>query len=83
MFEDETIDIACPECGHANTLLVRELEQHAQWHFTCEGCKAAVHVDASKFQDRLDAIKREVENLQRAAKRASQPRRKPKGDFQI
>lgn len=84
MFEDETIDIACPECGHTNTLLVRDLEQHPECHFVCEGCKAGVKIDASEFQSRLEAIRAEVENLERSAEQASKRKaRKVKGDFQI
>ena len=29
MFEDDTVDIACPKCGHKNSLLVREFEESA------------------------------------------------------
>jgi len=61
MFEDETIDIACPKCGFKNSLLVRDIEQHSETHIVCQGCKVGVKVEASEFQHRLNEINDEVE----------------------
>jgi phage FluMu protein Com len=84
MFEDETVDLKCPKCGHLNTLLVREFEDHAEVHFVCEGCKAGVRVEGREFHDRLAELRKEVEDLEREAARAGKrPRRPRKGDFQI
>ncbi len=82
MFEDETIDIACPKCGFKNSLLVREIEQHAETHIICQGCKVGVKVEASEFQHRLSEINDEVEAMQSEARQGKNPKPR-KGDFQI
>ena len=82
MFEDETIDIACPKCGFKNSLLVREIEQHTETHIVCQGCKVGVKVEASEFQHRLSEINDEVEEMQSHAREAKGPKPR-KGDFQI
>jgi len=85
MFEDETIDIACPKCGFKNSLLVREFEQTSETHIVCQGCQVGVKVEASEFRQRLNQISDEVESMtleaqQERRKSQSRPR---KGDFQI
>lgn len=82
MFEDETIDIACPKCGFKNSLLVRELEQTSETHIVCQGCKVGVIVEASEFRHRLDEINDEVEAMEVEARHAKSPKPR-KGDFQI
>jgi transcription elongation factor Elf1 len=82
MFEDETVDIACPKCGHMNTILVRELEQSTEAHIVCEGCKVHVKVEAAEFQHRLHEIEDEVEAMETQARQAGRPKPR-KGDFQI
>ncbi|HKD67292.1 MAG TPA: hypothetical protein VKB84_10665 [Candidatus Binataceae bacterium] len=85
MFEDETVDVACPKCGHRNSILVREVEQTAETHFTCEKCHVGVRIEADEFKQRLDQVLKEVEDLEReAARDAKRPTKRPrKGDFQI
>jgi peptide subunit release factor 1 (eRF1) len=85
MFEDETIDVACPQCGYKNSILVRELEESAETHFVCRKCQAGVRIEADEFKHRLDQVLKEVEDLEReAARDAKRPARRPrKGDFQI
>ena len=85
MFEDQTVDVNCPKCGHLNTILVREFEAQAETHFVCEGCKTGVKVEGSEFRDRLAQLTKEVEELEREAARDARGkgRRPRKGDFQI
>jgi transposase-like protein len=84
MFEDETVDLNCPKCGHKNTMLVHDFEEHAKTHFVCESCKTGVKVEAEHFHERLAALRREVEELEREASRDTTRSRKPrKDDFQI
>jgi len=82
MFEDETIDVACPKCGFKNTLLVQELEHASEAHFECHGCKARVKLDTSAFRHRLSEINEEVEKLETVARQQNKPKPR-KGDFQI
>ncbi|MGH7923578.1 MAG: hypothetical protein ACREQH_03180 [Candidatus Binatus sp.] len=82
MFEDETIDIACPKCGFQNSLLVRELERKAETHIICQGCHVGVKVEAAEFQQRLNQINDEVEDMEAQARQAKSPKPR-KGDFQI
>ena len=82
MFEDETVDIACPKCGFMNSLLVKEIEAHGETHIVCQGCKVGVKVEASEFQHRLHEIDDEVEAMQAEARQAKSPKPR-KGDFQI
>lgn len=84
MFEDQTVDLACPKCGHLNTILVRDFEEGAETHFVCEGCKTGVKVEGSQFHDRLAELTKELEELEREASRDQRKTRRPrKGDFQI
>ena len=83
MFEDQTLDLKCPKCGHINTLAVSEFEQHEEARFVCEGCKTGVKVEASQFHDRLESVRQEVEELEREARPPKIPPRPRKGDFQI
>ncbi|HKN00468.1 MAG TPA: hypothetical protein VJX23_08115 [Candidatus Binataceae bacterium] len=83
MFEDETVDINCPKCGHINTIAVREFERQSQTHFVCEGCQVRVKVEAGEFHNRLDQLRKEVEELEREAHDSKKPKRSRKDDFQI
>jgi phage FluMu protein Com len=84
MFEDQTVDLSCPKCGHLNTILVRDFEESAETHFVCEGCKTGVKVEGSQFHDRLAELTRELQELEREASRDQRKTRRPrKGDFQI
>ena len=85
MFEDETVDVACPKCGHRNSILVREVEESAETHFVCQKCHVGVRIEADEFRQRLDRVLKEVEDLEReAARDAKRPaKRRRKGDFQI
>jgi len=85
MFEDETVDVECPSCGRQNSIRVREFEEIAETHFVCEGCKVSVKIEASEFRERLEQVRKELQELQREAaqegkRRSKRPR---KGDFQI
>jgi len=85
MFEDETVDIVCPKCGHRNSLLVREVEAKTESHIVCAGCKVGVKVEAEEFQHRLDQVRQELEEIQREAQRENgePPPRRAKDDYQI
>ncbi len=85
MFEDETVDIPCPKCGHKNSILVREFEETAETHFVCVGCQVGVRIEANEFRERLERVRKELEDLERAAARATKTKSKRprKGDFQI
>ncbi len=85
MFEDQTVDVACPKCGHKNSILVGEFEKSAETHFICEGCRSGVKVEASEFRRRLEQVREELEDLEREAARETKKKAKrpPKGDFQI
>lgn len=85
MFEDDTVDIACPKCGHKNSILVREFEENARTQFVCKNCQVGVKIEAQEFRQRLDQVLKEVRDLEREAARDSKrPAKRPrKGDFQI
>ena len=82
MFEDETIDIACPKCGYKNSLLVRELEQTSETHIVCQGCRVGVKLEAAEFRKRLSEINDEIEAMEVRARQAKTPKPR-KGNFQI
>lgn len=82
MFEDETIDVACPKCGFKNSMLVQELEHTSETHIVCQGCHAGVKIEASEFRHLLDEIDHEVQAMQDEARHATKPKPR-KGDFQI
>ncbi|HUO05099.1 MAG TPA: hypothetical protein VMU16_07880 [Candidatus Binataceae bacterium] len=84
MYEDESIDVACPRCGHMNPILVREFEQAAEVHFVCSGCKAGVKVEAEQFRKQLEAVEDELKKLEREAAADTRKTKRPrKDDFQI
>ena len=84
MFEDETVDVACPKCGHLNSILVHEFEESAETHFVCVGCKVGVHIEAKEFRQRLNQVRDELAELERGAAREATKGRPPKkDDFQI
>jgi transcription elongation factor Elf1 len=85
MFEDETVDIHCPKCGHRNSLLVREVETKTESHIVCAGCKAGIKIEAKEFHQRLDQVRKELENIEREAhSQSQQPKpRQAKDDYQI
>ena len=84
MFEDETVDVACPKCGHLNSILVHEFEENAETHFVCVGCKVGVRIEANEFRQRLNQVRDELAELERdAAREAKKGPRPKKGDFQI
>ena len=82
MFEDETVDIACPKCGFKNTLLVKEFEHSSETHIVCQGCHVGMKVEAEEFRHRLSEINDEVEAMEVQARQARNPKPR-KGDFQI
>jgi transcription elongation factor Elf1 len=83
MFEDETVDIACPNCGQKNSILVRDFEASAEAHVSCHHCGVMVRVEAKEFRQRLDDVRKELEEIQLEARRAIKGRRPRKDDFQI
>lgn len=85
MFEDETIDISCPQCGHRNSVLVRDIEANTESHIVCEKCKVHIKIEARGFQERLDQVRKEVEELQRHAQSENKKpnSRRAKDDYQI
>jgi hypothetical protein len=86
MFEDESVnvDVACPKCGHLNSMPVHEFEESAESHFVCVACKVGVRIEANEFRKRLDHVREELEELERGAALESKKGKRPrKGDFQI
>jgi hypothetical protein len=85
MFEDQTVDILCPNCGHVNSVPVRDFEEHTESHLICVSCKAGVKIEAQEFRQRLEAVRKELEELELEATRESTQKiqRPRKGDFQI
>jgi hypothetical protein len=83
MFEEDSIDIACPQCGHWNSIPVRIFEDDPETHFMCEHCKAGVKVEANEFRAKLGEVRNELEVLERGAATQAKKKRPRKGDFQI
>jgi len=83
MFEDETVDFACPNCGQKNSILVRDFEAIAEAHVNCHHCHVMVKVEAEEFRKRLALVRKELEEIQVKARRATRSRRVRKDDFQI
>jgi len=83
MFEDETIDISCPKCSHRNSVLVREIEAKTESHIVCENCKVGVKIEAQGFQERLDQVRKELEEIQRQAQSDKPNPRRAKDDYKI
>lgn len=83
MFEDETVDIACPNCGQKNSILVRDFEASSEARVSCHHCGVVVKIEAEEFRQRLDLLRKELEEIQLEARRASRSRRPRKDDFQI
>jgi hypothetical protein len=82
MFEDETVDITCPNCNQKNSILVRDFEASAEARIRCRHCGVMVKVEAEEFRQRLTLVRKELEEIQLEARRANR-RRPRKDDFQI
>ena len=82
MFEDETVDITCPNCNQKNSILVRDFEASAEARISCHHCGVMVKVEAEEFRQRLALVRKELEEIQLEARRATR-RRPRKDDFQI
>lgn len=84
MFEDQTIDILCPRCSRVNSVAVRNFEEHTESHVVCVSCKAGIKIEAHEFRQRLEEVRKELEEFEQEATRDSRPGKRPrKGDFQI
>jgi transposase-like protein len=83
MFEDETVDLACPNCGQKNSILVREFETSSETRLSCHHCGVTFKVEAEEFRHRLALVRKELEEIQLEARRAGKNRRPRKDDFQI
>ena len=60
------------------------IEEHAETHFVCVGCKAGVRLEAAEFRQHLSHVQNELRQLERdAARQATQGKRPKKDDFQI
>jgi hypothetical protein len=67
-----------------NSIIVHEFEAHAEIHFVCVGCKVGVRIEANEFRQRLNQVRDELAELERAAaSEAKKGKRPKKGDFQI
>jgi uncharacterized Zn finger protein (UPF0148 family) len=84
MFEDQTVDILCPNCGHVNPVAVSDFEEHTESHVVCASCQAGVKIEAHEFSQRLEEVRKELEELELEATRESAKTKRPrKDDFQI
>jgi hypothetical protein len=83
MFEDETVDITCPNCGQKNTILVRDFEANSEARVSCHHCRVMVKIEAEEFRRRLAFVRKELEEIQLEARRSGKSRRPRKHDFQI
>jgi transposase-like protein len=54
MFEDASLDIACPQCGHKNVKTFAWIKRHSD--FPCGGCRKTIHLDADQFRGSLKKI---------------------------
>lgn len=84
MFEDETVAIACPNCGHKNHVLVRDPESTAETMVVCSNCHKTIKIELEGFHRHLDQVRAELDAIQHDA---APPKKKPssssKDDYQI
>jgi hypothetical protein len=85
MFEDQTIDILCPQCAHVNPVPVSDFEENAETQIVCLRCKARIKIEAHEFLQHLDQVRKELEEFELEAARGAKPKNKRprKDDFQI
>ncbi len=58
-FDDEKIDIPCPNCGHKAVKLLGWLKKNDT--FTCAACNKSVKADAKKLLDGFEDMRRKLE----------------------
>ena len=68
MFENLTIPIPCPRCGHKTKKTGRWLK--ANKHFACPGCGIRINIDSSKFFSAEREVHRKLDAFGRDFKRA-------------
>jgi uncharacterized Zn finger protein (UPF0148 family) len=85
MFEEETVDISCPKCGHRNSLMVREVEAQTESHIVCGNCGVGVKIETQGFRERFVQVRKELKEIERQALRESKkPKARPtKDDYSI
>jgi hypothetical protein len=75
--------------SHAPTAATRtqsysaRFEGKNEWHIACEKCKVVVKVEARDFQQRLDQVRMELEDIKREASFENPRPRRVKDDYQI
>ncbi len=84
MFDDETVSLACPSCGHKNPILIRDAESAALTTFVCGGCRKILKIDLEGFHRHLDHVRAELDKIQNDAA-AAKKRQGPgsSDDYQI
>ncbi len=82
MFEDETVTVACPNCGYKNPVLLREAESALETSIVCNHCHKAIKIGLEGFHRHLDQVRAELDAIQHDA---AAPKKKPgsKDDYQI
>lgn len=52
MFEDQSISIPCPKCGHETAKLIGDLKRNHE--FACGGCGRMIDADPTALIDQLE-----------------------------
>lgn len=63
LFDDESIAIPCPGCGHEIPQTIRRLEENSK--LTCPNCNALIDVDATELRKGLTEVDDAMHDLLR------------------
>jgi len=83
MFEEETIAVACPNCAHKNSLLIREVESATEAEVTCGHCHRTIKLELEGFHKHLDQVRSELDAIQRDAVAPKKRGASSEDDYQI
>lgn len=61
MFEDKSVSIPCPKCGHKTDQTIGWLKRHD--HFTCSGCGSSIKLDSNQFRTGISDVENSIRDM--------------------
>ena len=69
MLDDQSIELACPHCGHKLSQTIGKLETNPK--LTCTKCRGVISIDANQMRSQISKVEKSLADLQRSLGRLS------------
>lgn len=63
MLNDQSIELACPHCGHKRSETIGKLKTNPK--LTCTRCKGVISIDANQMRAEITKVEQALAKLQR------------------